>query len=220
MTRVTRRWGPGWVLLAGLGCAAPPSSPRATLRAVAEATRSADPARALYELLPESARHAETLAAFRARVGGDPRSLDELRTGIDATLRAGAPVTSELHERERRVLAVEEADGWHVGGPALGTATVVSTPGRDGARAALEHLRRTLARGDLAGLMTMLSARARGAMENDLRALAGALEDPDALQFPDVPGPTRVQLPDGRLLLLVWEQDGWHVEGLREAPAP
>ena len=74
--------------------------------------------------------------------------------------------------------------------------------------------------GDLQGLMLMLSARARGAMESDLRGLAAALEDPDAVQFPVVPGATRVLLPDGRVLLLVWEDDGWHVEGLREGATP
>ncbi len=207
-------------MLAALGCAPSPSSPRATLLSVVAATRSSDPAGALYDLLPERARRAETREAFRARVGADLRSVDELRASVDDALRAGAPVSVELRERSRRVLAVEERDGWRVGGPALGDASVVTTPGRDGARAALEHLRRTLLRGDLQGLIAMLSARARGAMESDLRALAGALEDPDALRFPDVPGSTRVQLPDGRVLLLVWERDGWHVEGLREGASP
>jgi len=68
--------------------------------------------------------------------------------------------------------------------------------------------------------MSMLSARARGAMESDLRDLAAALEDPDALQFPEIPGATRVRLPDGRVLLLVWERDGWRVEGLLERATP
>lgn len=213
------RW---WVGVASMAvaCGPSPSSPRETLRAVAAATRGSDPAGALYDLLPESARRAETREAFRARVGGDARSLAELRASVDGALSAGAPVSVELRERARRVLAVEEPEGWRVGGPALGGATVVATPGRDGARAALEHLRRTLLRGDLQGLLSMLSARARGAMESDLRALAEALEDPDMLRFPDVPGPTRVQLPDGRVLLLVWENDGWHVEGLREGATP
>ncbi len=206
--------------MAALGCAPTASSPRATLLSVVAAARAPDPAGALYDLLPERSRRAESREAFRARLGGDTRSLDELRAAVDEALRADAPVSVELRERSRRVLAVEERDGWRVGGPPLGDASVVATPGRDGARAALEHLRRTLLRGDLQGLMSMLSARARGAMESDLRALAGALEDPDSLRFPDVPGPTRVQLPDGRVLLLVWERDGWHVEGLREGASP
>jgi|JI10StandDraft_1071094.scaffolds.fasta_scaffold347233_2 hypothetical protein len=206
----------GVVVTATLGCASAPPSPRSTLLSVAAATRTADPAGALYELLPERSRRAETREAFRARLGGDARSLEELRASVDAALRADTPVSVELRERSRRVLAVEEREGWRVGGPALGDASVVTTPGRHGARAALGHLRQTLLRGDLQALMSMLSARARGAMESDLRALAEALEDPDLLRFPDVPGPTRVQLPDGRVLLLVWEHDGWHIEGLRE----
>jgi hypothetical protein len=206
--------------LSMVGCGTSRSSARATLQAVAAATRSPDPARDLYDLMPETARRSESLEAFRARVGGDRRSLDELRDAIGAALSAGTPVTAELHQGARRVLAVEERGGWRVGGPSLGDATVVTTPGRDGARAALEHLRRTLVRGDLQGLLSMLSARARGAMESDLRDLAAALEDPDALQFPDVPGATRVRLPDGRVLLLVWERDGWRVEGLRENTTP
>lgn len=208
------------LVLSTLGCGASRSSPRATLQAVMSATRSADPAGALYDLLPASARRGESLGTFRARVGGDRRSLDELRETVGAALAAGAPVTAELHQGARRVLAVEEPDGWRIGGPPLGAVTVVATPGRDGARAALEHLRRALLRGDLPGLVAMLSARARGAMESDLRDLAAALEDPDAMQFPGVPGATRVRLPDGRVLLLVWERDGWHVEGLREDATP
>jgi hypothetical protein len=207
-------------MLSIMGCGASGSSPRATLASVANASRSADPARGLYDLLPDAARRAESFEHFRARVGGDRRSLRELGDGVAAALAAEAPVTVELRQGPRRVLAVEERGGWRVGGPALGGATVVATPGRDGARAALEHLRRTLVRGDLAGLMSMLSARARGAMESDLRGLAAALEDPDAVQLPNVPGATRVQLPDGRTLLLVWEDDGWHVEGLREGATP
>lgn len=203
-----------------LGCGTSGSSPRLTLHALVSATNAPDPARALYALMPESARRAESLDAFRARVGSDPRSLVELRDAVAAALSRATPVTAELRQGARRVLAVEERDGWRVGGPSLGDATVVTTPGRDGARAALEHLRRTLARGDLQGLMSMLSARARGAMESDLRDLAAALEDPDALQFPEVPGATRVRLPDGRVLLLVWEHDGWRVEGLRESVTP
>ncbi|TAK26463.1 MAG: hypothetical protein EPO40_20415 [Myxococcaceae bacterium] len=206
--------------LSMLGCGTSGSSARATLHALVSATRAPDPARALYDLMPESARRAESLDAFRARVGSDPRSLGELRDAVAAALSGATPVTVELRQGARRVLAVEERDGWRVGGPSLGDATVVTTPGRDGARAALEHLRRTLARGDLQGLMSMLSARARGAMESDLRDLAAALEDPDALQFPEVPGATRVRLPDGRVLLLVWERDGWRVEGLRENVTP
>jgi hypothetical protein len=204
--------------LAGCGSAA--SSPRATLDALVSATRAADPAGALYELLPASARRAETLTAFRARVGADRRSLAELREAVGAALAAGAPVAAELREGPRRVLAVEEREGWRVGGPALGDASVVATPGREGARAALAHLRRALERRDLAGLVAMLSGRARGAMESDLRDLATSLEDLDALQFPDVPGATRVRLPDGRVLMLVWERDGWRVEGLVERPTP
>ena len=207
-------------MLSLMGCGAASSSPRATLASLVSAARSVDPARGLYDLLPDAARRAESFERFRARTAGDRRSLDELRDAVAAALAADAPVTVELRQGPRRVLAVEERGGWRVGGPALGDATMVTTPGRDGARAALEHLRRTLVRGDLAGLMSMLSARARGAMESDLRGLAAALEDPDAVQFPDVPGATRVLLPDGRVLLLVWEDDGWHVEGLREGATP
>jgi|GEM_PF-1839304 hypothetical protein len=207
-------------MLSLMGCGAASSSPRATLVSLVGAARSVDPARGLYDLLPEAARGVESFEHFRARTAGDRRSLDELRDAVAVALAADAPVTVELRQGPRRVLAVEERGGWRVGGPALGDATVVTTPGRDGALAALEHLRRTLVRGDLAGLMSMLSARARGAMEGDLRGLAAALEDPDAVQFPDVPGATRVLLPDGRVLLLVWEDDGWHVEGLREGATP
>ena len=220
-----RRRAAAWLFaaiggLSAAGCSAVGSTPRRTLGALLTAARSNDAARSLHALLPESAQRAEPLEAFRARIGADPRSLDELRAEVQAALDAGAPVTVEVRRGSRRALAVDERDGWRVGGPPLGDLTTVATPGRAGARAALEHLRRALTRGDLEGLLAMLSARARGAMLTDLRDLADALDDPDALQFPEVPGATRVRLPDGRVLLLVWEADGWHVDGLREGAAP
>ena len=220
MSRTAKSWVPMLAIAAATGCAGPVNSPRATLQAVVAATRSSDPGSALFALLPESARRAEGPEGFRSRILSDRRSLDELRGEVEGALASGTPVTVELVQGTRRALVVEERDGWRLGGPALGDALVVTTPGRDGARAALEHLRRALVRGDLAGLLGMLTARARGAMERDFRDLADSLGDPDALQFPEIPGATRVRLPDGRVLLLVWERDGWHVEGLREGSTP
>jgi hypothetical protein len=72
--------------LSMVGCGTSGSSARATLQALVSATRAPDPARALYDLMPESARRAESLDAFRARVGSDPRSLVELRDSVAAAL--------------------------------------------------------------------------------------------------------------------------------------
>lgn len=111
--------------------------------------------------------------------------------------------------------AVEEPGGWRVADPGFGERGAGRVPGREGARAALRGLHQSLRQGGVSWA-TLLSARARGALDADLRALAEATEHVEWLDIPEGNGPLSVRLPDGRVLVLVWEDGAWRVDGLRD----
>lgn len=195
-------------LWTSLGCAAGPhATPRATLDDFVTAARRDD------------------LAAVRRMVsgGGDAAVVDahtpELHALVDevvAALEAGrTPVVVIARPALGVASAVEEPAGWRVADPGFGDRGAGRIPGREGARAAIRGLHESLQQGGVswAGL---LSARARGALDADLRALFEATEHVEWLDIPDGTGPLWVRLPDGRGLVLVWEDGGWRVDGLRD----
>ncbi len=212
-----RRWL-ACALVAALApaCAPPTTSARAAAAAFVATRAASDPVAALYAMLPSDARRDEPLAAFRARMERESRSLAELRDAAAAALRAGGGAIARTRSGGTDLYAVDDASGWHVAGPPLGSVYPVAIPGTDGVRAALEQLRLVAARGSVDALLGMLTARARGAVEADLAELARALSDPGAARITG-DRPTRVRLSDGRTLLLVWEDGAWHIDGLRDA---
>lgn len=195
-------------LWASFGCAAAPhATPRATLDAFVTAARRDD------------------LTAIRRLVAGGEDGLvlearaPELHALVDevvAALEAGrTPVAVIARPSLGVASAVEETTGWRVADPGFGDRGAGRIPGREGARAAIRGLHESLQQGGVswAGL---LSARARGALDADLRALFEATEHVEWLDIPEGTGPLWVRLPDGRGLVLVWEDGGWRVDGLRD----
>lgn len=203
--------------LSGQGCAARASSPRATLDALASAAQRGD-ATALRAMLTARGRQGEDAAAFQRRIAAEGVELRALAAGLRTALSRGEGPVVELPAAGGAALAVEERDGWRVADTALGPGSPTAQSGRAGMRAAVHRLHRALERGDLAGLLSLLSARARGGIEADLAALAEATASPEALDIPDVPAATRVRLPDGRYLVLVREDDAWRVDRIADTP--
>jgi hypothetical protein len=77
---------------------------------------------------------------------------------------------------------------------------------------ALAELRRVLARRSYAGLVRVLTERARSALEADLRSLVEGLESPEGLQV-DVTGDTATaEVPGGHEVKLKREGGVWRVE--------
>lgn len=198
-----------------LGCAGAgtlPSSRRA-FEAVAAAMARDDGDRTLYAMLPEAERVRVSPEAFRRQW---QRVREERRRAAEAAqraLREGGPVGT-LVTREAELTLVEEPDGWHVADPMLGPPAGARVQGRAGIRAALRGVHRALRQRDLSGVMALLSSRLRGAVEGELSALLSATQDPDALDVPEIPGPTRVRLGDGRAVIFVWEDGQWRIDDI------
>ena len=195
----------------GCGAAGPLPSSRGTLLRVADALSRDDGATTLYAMLPaaeratvspdEFARRWETTREDRARVASAAR----------AALQQGAPVAT-LPTPDTDVALAEDVDGWRVADPLMGPAPGARTQGRAGVRAALRGLNRALRRRDVPGILGALSARMRGALEAEIASLLAGTDDPDALDVPEIQGPTRVRLRDGRTVVLVWEDGQWRVD--------
>jgi hypothetical protein len=197
---------------AGCGAVAQTGSPRSTLDAMRAATTRHDWA-ALYGLLPAAARREESLDAFRARMSRDRQDVgelaDEIGRGYDEQRE---PVVEVPSRQGGAVPIVDEADGWRLAQPGFGPAPAPS------AAEAARMLRAALVRRSLPALLSVLSARARGALEAEMSALIDALADPEALDITSTSAAGQrleVHLPDGRSLVMVREAQGWRVDDVR-----
>lgn len=200
-------------LVVGTGCGAarPLPSARLAYADLGRALRDPRGAAAVYAMLPPSARAEVTLADFSRRWDEGRAEREARAAGIDAALSQGGP-TVEVDGGGRTAMLVEARDGWRVADPALGPAGGARTPGRAGVRAALRSVHSALQRRDFDALLRSLSGRLRGSVEAELASIAAATEDPAALEVLEIPGPTRVRLPDGRVIVLVWEAGQWRVD--------
>jgi hypothetical protein len=207
------------MVAAGCAGASPGSSPRATLRAFVLATRQSDMAAPLYALLPERARRAESLDAFRARMRAQEADLRALGEAVEqANASAATPVASVTLRDRSDVIVQEDSDGWRVTDPGFGPPAGATVPGVTGARAAVRGFHDALARHGAGAFMGVLSSRMRGNLEAEIAALRDATADAASLEYTSRPPETLARLPDGRYLALGWEGGAWRVNGVRDAP--
>ncbi|MEI8257844.1 MAG: hypothetical protein WCJ30_19385 [Deltaproteobacteria bacterium] len=195
---------------AGVGAGA--TSPRGTLVALAAAADRGD-ADALYALLPEGARRAESLTAFRARMVVEQPEVRDLAAALRSQMHAGLEPRVNLALRSGATVAVDDdPDGWRVAEPGLG-GTLAGTPA-----AAARALRAALQRQSLPALLSVLSATARGALRAEMRAMIDALADPSALETTSTSNSgqrVELRLPDGHTLRLVREGSSWRVDDVQ-----
>ncbi len=190
-------------------------APRGLLARFSLAARQGDTA-ALYAMLPEGHRRAESLEAFRARVTGDRAELAALGDAVSLALQGGGP-QAEVALRDRSsVTLVGEPEGWRLGDPGFVPEVAVRLEGMAGARAAVRALHDALLRQGGGRWGDVLSARALGATRADVEILVAATEDPSALQANDLRTRVTFTLPDARLLDVVYEQGAWRVDGIRD----
>lgn len=199
------------LLVAGCGAARPLPSSRGAFAALAEAMRRPDGAAAAYAMLPDHARAATSFADFARRWDATRVEREEAARGALAALDGGGPVAT-VRAWGRDGTLVEERAGWRVADPSLGAPAGARAPGRAGIRAALRGLHDALRRRDIDAVLAALSGRLRGSVEAELASMEGATADPDALEVPEVPGQARVRLPDGRVVVLLWEDGQWRVD--------
>jgi hypothetical protein len=202
------------VTLVGCGGAGGPSmdSPRATLTALQRAADRGDAA-TLYALLPDGARRTESFAAFQARIRTEQPELHDLGSALLHQQESGIAPQVELALRSGSSIAVvDDADGWRVAEPGLGT-SLATTPA-----AAARALREALVRQSLPSLLAILSSTARGALRAEMQAIIDALADPSALETTLTSNNGQrleLRLPDGHTLRLVREGANWRVDDVQ-----
>jgi len=93
----------------------------------------------------------------------------------------------------------------------VGAAGALPTGARTPARA-LAELRQALARRSYPGLIRVLSAETRSAVESDMRSLVTGLEHPETLDVKVTGDTARVEVPGGHWVTLKREAGVWRVE--------
>ena len=192
--------------VAGVGCAARPlPDPRAATRAYAEAAARGDGA-ALYAMMSSDSRKARSEAEVKAIVAGEKPELAEQGQALVAPdVRVAATARVRYPDGEEAALELAQGRYWVTAAGAL--------PG--GGRTpeeALEQLRRVLARRSYDGLLRVLSAETRAAVEKDVRALVEGLGEPAELPVKVDGDAATVGVPGGHQVRLRRQEGVWRVE--------
>ncbi len=211
---------PALVLLLSTVCSCAASgsvaSPRAAALSFATAAQRGDLA-ALHAMLPSRAAGAEGVAAFSERLRGDRVELAALGRSVTQTLELRESVRADVALRDRDpVTVVDERDGWRVEDPGITPTAAVNADGIVGARAAVRALHAALRRHGPGAWVRVLSARARGNISAEVAAMIEATEDPAVLEYTSATGVVRFSLPDGRLLVVLFEDGSWRVDGVQD----
>jgi len=192
------------VLTASCSCARLPD-PRLAALAYADAAARGD-ADALYAILSRASRQARSREEVKKMVSDEREELAEqakdlrrVDVRVDATARIryadGEEAALQLEDGHYRVTAAGTLPG---GG---------ATP-----EAALEQLRRVLARRSYAGLLRVVSAATRSSMENDLRSLVDGLDEPGTLDVKVSGDEAQVPVPGGHHVKLKRDDGVWRIE--------
>lgn len=202
---VDPRWSIAAVLLGVSGCAEPVvPDPRAATEAYARAIESGD-AQAVYGMMTERAKTAyglertrELIADSRPELLRRARALSKGPTDVEAV--AEVP----FEDGERAILPIEN------GRFRIAAAGALPAGARTPAQA-LAELRQVLARRSYAGLVRVLSAETRGALERDVSGLVAGLEHPETLEVEISGDRAEVSLPGGHKVWLKRQAGVWRV---------
>lgn len=187
------------------GCARALPDPREAAKAYADAAARGD-ADALYEMLTEQSRRelhrgdVERLVAdAKGELKAQAEALRDPGIGVRATARVryadGEDASLDLEDGIFKITAADALPG-----------------GGRSPEQALEQLRRVLARRSYAGLMRVLSASTRSAIEGDIRKLVQGLENPEGLEIEVDDDRASVRIEGGYVVKLRREEGLWRVE--------
>lgn len=193
-----------------MGCSSQPMpDPRLAADAFADAAARGD-AEAIHSMLDEEARLALSPQDVRRLVADQRKELEDQAKAIrskDARVKASA--TLRYADGEDVIVDLED-DGQFRIASADALPSGARTPEQ-----ALDKLRRVLARRSYGGLMRVLSSQTRGAMENELRSLVKALENPEELEVQQSGEKATVRLPGGHLIWLRREEGTWRIDDIQ-----
>jgi hypothetical protein len=189
-----------------VGCAARSlPDPREAARTYARAASRGDAA-ALYAMMTTASQKARSRAEVQAIVTGEkPELADQANALAAPDVRVEATARLRYADGEEAALELSAGRYW------VSAAGALPGGGRT-PEAALEQLRRVLARRSYDGLMRVLSPETRAAVENDVRALVDGLGEPGELGVKVNGDAATVAVPGGHQVKLRREEGIWRVE--------
>jgi len=200
----------GWVGLgvavACAGCARSPMPDPKDVVSAYEAAAARGDAKAIYSMLSERSKKALNMADVERMVADERAELASQAKAVaeqSAMVRASARI--RYADGEDATLDVED------GGFRVSSADGLPAAARSPV-AALEQLRRALARRSYAGLMRVLSPATRSAIESDLRSLVDGLSHPEGLDVQVSGDVASVQIQGGHFVKLRRDSGIWRVE--------
>jgi hypothetical protein len=179
--------------------------PKSAADDYAAAARRGD-ADAIYAMMTTSAQKARSREDVRRLVKEQREELAEqatLVTSRDARVEATARLRYD--DGEEAQLELRDGRFWITSAGALPGGS--RTPEQ-----ALDQLRRVLARRSYAGLMRVLTASTRAAIEQDLRSLVSGLERPETLHVHVTGDGAAVSVPGGHTVKLKRDGGVWRVD--------
>jgi hypothetical protein len=179
--------------------------PADAARAYAQAAERGD-VDALYRMLTNASRLARSKGELEAMLGDERAELAEQGAALArADVRVEASAQLRFKDGEEASLDLE--DGRYAISAAGALPGGARTP-----EGALDQLRRVLARRSYAGLLRLLSAPTRAAVENDLRTLVDGLNAPETLPVQLGGDSAIVQVPGGHQVKLHRDGGIWRVD--------
>jgi hypothetical protein len=178
------------------GCASTSvPDPREAVGAYVAAASKGDAA-GLYGMLTSESQRTLSLDQVRTIVGDErPELAAHARALVGPEIRVEASAELRFADGEEASLDFRNGRYWVTSAGAL-------PGGGRTPREALEQLRRVLARRSYDGLIRVLSARTRAAVEGDVRGLVEGLSEPDALRMNVEGDEARVPIPGGHMVTL------------------
>ena len=199
----------GVVGLIGLGLAACGGTelrdPHVAARAFSQAAARGDEA-TVYRMLSPRAQHALSREDVHRLVVDESRELADQAKALAAPA-ARTTTLARLRFADGEQASLEWADGRFRVTAAGSVPGGAPTP-----EAALEELRRALARRSYPALLRLLSPATRSAVEQDLRTLVGGLEHPETLPIHTSGDNSSAAVPGGHHVSLKREAGVWRVE--------
>jgi hypothetical protein len=190
-----------------LGCARQGSvpEPEPVVDAYAQALESGD-AEAIHGMMSEESRRALSRQELERILRDQRQELSDHASALQASERE-ITARAQLRYADGETVTLDLVDGEFRVTAADALPAAARTPAQ-----ALGQLRRVLARRSYAGLLRVLTARTRNAIEGDLRSLVEGLNSPESLNIEIVGDTATVIVPGGHRVELRREDGVWHVD--------
>lgn len=197
---------PAWVfaLCAGCGAGSIPD-PKDAARDYAQAASKGDSAR-IYDMMTSEGQKERTREDVKKIVEGERQELtDQAKAMIAPGTRVQATARLRFEDGEETALELRGGRFWVTAAGAL-------PGGAHTPEAALDQLRRVVARRSYAGLLRVLTPRTRAMIEQDLRSLVEGLDKPDTLSVHVTGDSATAIVPGGHHVRMKREGGVWRVD--------